>query len=272
MDFILTTGVPSFIGPKMAERHELIGDRIVGGMDADISEFPWQLQVQYGYQIFPWTLDVLAFSLLCGASIIREDRAICAAHCVFERESEPERFLIQAGSTLSDGDTNSTQIRFLSRVVRHPDYNPFTINNDISLMFWEEKLIFNAFTAAVALAQPTDPFPYGQDCNVTGYGLTVYGGPPSALPSTLQDVVVRIYDDALCESNYPGEITESMFCAGVPAGGKDSCNGDSGGPLTIGSTQWGIVSWGAGCAEPGHAGVYTRVPNFVDWIADNINN
>lgn len=256
----------------MAKKHGLVGDRIIGGRTADISEFPYQLQVLYGYQIYPWAPNLLAFYLLCGASIIRENRAICAAHCVYQHEHEPQKFLIQAGSTSSDGDSNSTQLRLLSYIKRHDLYDPYTIDNDISMMYWEENLIFDAFTAAVALPKRGDPFPYGKYCNVTGYGLTENGGDSSDLARELQDVEVPIYPTDICESNYPGLITENMFCAGVPNGGKDSCNGDSGGPLTTDNTQWGIVSWGAGCGVPNRAGVYTKIPNYLDWIDEHIND
>jgi len=52
-----------------------------------------------------------------------------------------------------------------------------------------------------------------------------------------------------------------MVCAGMPEGGKDSCSGDSGGALVIKKSgkQVGIVSWGIGCAEKDHPGVYTNV-------------
>lgn len=59
-----------------------------------------------------------------------------------------------------------------------------------------------------------------------------------------------------------------MFCAA--ASGKDSCNGDSGGPIVDGSAVLqGTVSWGQGCAEAGYAGVYERIGNYVDYITAN---
>ena len=56
------------------------------------------------------------------------------------------------------------------------------------------------------------------------------------------------------------------FCAGYHEGGKDSCNGDEGGPFVCNGQVQGIVNWRHGCAEKNRPGVYTRVCDYIDWI------
>ena len=76
----------------------------------------------------------------------------------------------------------------------------------------------------------------------------------------------------LAEGGDTDVIFNSMLCAGFRAGGKDSCRGDSGGPLFVmpgasGSfVQVGIVSWGFQCAERLSTGVYTRVSSHLSWL------
>ena len=55
-----------------------------------------------------------------------------------------------------------------------------------------------------------------------------------------------------------------MMCAGYKTGGKDSCKGDSGGPLMVRQKdgRWvlvGIVSAGFSCGQPGQPGIYHRL-------------
>ena len=103
---------------------------------------------------------------------------------------------------------------------------------------------------------------------VTGWGRNTSSGPQSNI---LKQVEVTTMTNSQCQSsNHPHhKITDNMICA--EAAGKDSCKGDSGGPLAVlgqdGSyRQIGVVSWGKGCARPGYPGVYTRVSSLLPWI------
>lgn len=68
-------------------------------------------------------------------------------------------------------------------------------------------------------------------------------------------------------------LHSSFVCAGGSAG-KDSCKGDGGGPLVCHRSDGtysliGLVAWGIDCGTEGVPGVYTNVPAFTDWIAQN---
>jgi hypothetical protein len=73
-----------------------------------------------------------------------------------------------------------------------------------------------------------------------------------------------------CDAALPESITTNMICAA--ASGRDSCTGDSGGPLFLESplTLIGVVSFGEGCAQPGSPGVYANVPALLPWIQSKI--
>ena len=71
-----------------------------------------------------------------------------------------------------------------------------------------------------------------------------------------------------------------MFQQFLIYSGKDSCSGDSGGPLMIKRhkrldthmTQIGVVSWGLDqCGNEGVPGIYTNVRYFLSWILDHLD-
>lgn len=79
-------------------------------------------------------------------------------------------------------------------------------------------------------------------------------------PRILRSVAIPVLTNAECSTSWPGEIDQTMVCAGSP--GKDSCNGDSGGPLTTDDgTVIGVVSWGSLVCENSQPGVYARTSN-----------
>ena len=156
------------------------------------------------------------------------------------------------------------------KIILHEEFDYYNVTNDISLLQLENPLVFNDFVQPIALPaiqnqEETD------DCMVSGWGTTSSGGHH---PDVLNKVVVPIVTDEECRTFYGEEaVLDSMICAGRPEGGVDSCQGDSGGPMVCNFESsvylCGIVSWGYGCAEPGHPGVYTQVSYFRDWIIAN---
>jgi trypsin len=78
----------------------------------------------------------------------------------------------------------------------------------------------------------------GKD-SITGGKLTVIGfgdteiGPGLVLSSTLREVELDYVDNDTCDEGHGdrGDVTGDMLCAA--GDGKDSCIGDSGGPLLI---------------------------------------
>jgi hypothetical protein len=110
-----------------------------------------------------------------------------------------------------------------------------------------------------------------------GWGYTRNGGTASAI---LQQVTLGYVPNDECNAkedegdSYQGEISDNMLC--TFAVGKDTCYGDSGGPILLDDVsgsigvqgvQVGIVSWGSEqCADDVFPGVSTRVSSGYDWI------
>jgi secreted trypsin-like serine protease len=80
------------------------------------------------------------------------------------------------------------------------------------------------------------------------------------------DLTVQHRDNCLIQY-----IDNDQFCAGNVYKRKDTCNGDSGGPLLkLVNNRWtlvGVVSNGdVSCSG---TGIYINVPFFYDWITSN---
>lgn len=96
----------------------------------------------------------------------------------------------------------------------------------------------------------------------------------------LLTLTVPVYEHSSCVSNYQATvlITGKQMCAGGVIG-KDSCMGDSGGPLmspiSIDAPPRyfvvGIVSFGRKmCADTDSPGIYTHVFQYMKWILDTV--
>ncbi|XP_010370690.2 transmembrane protease serine 5 isoform X3 [Rhinopithecus roxellana] len=164
----------------------------------------------------------------------------------------------------------------VERIIPHPLYSAQNHDYDVALLRLRTPLNFSDTVGAVCLPAKERHFPKGSQCWVSGWGHTDSSHTYSS--DMLQDTVVPLLSTQLCNSScvYSGALTPRMLCAGYLDGRADACQGDSGGPLVCpdGDT-WrlvGVVSWGLGCAEPNHPGVYAKVAEFLDWIHDTVQD
>jgi trypsin len=224
-------------------------ERIVGGSPAVKADWKFIVELRRGGHY-------------CGGSLVNANWVVSAAHCT---QAGASVYTVVAGEYNLNQNEGTEQSRTVSRIVNHPQYNPSTIANDISLMRVSQPFQLNNDVQAANL--PNSGFTPAANLAVAGWGALSEGG---SSPSMLYAVTVPFVTDASCRSSYgQGAILDSMICAGT--GGRDSCQGDSGGPLVSGSTLAGIVSWGQGCARPNYPGVYTEVSYFRSFIDSNVS-
>lgn len=90
------------------------------------------------------------------------------------------------------------------------------------------------------------------------------------LPTVDQQVCHRSIETLKKTYSDVSTLTDNMFCAGLPEGGKDTCQGDSGSGFVMENNEVfyaaGIVSWGVDCGKPGRYGIYTRIDRYINWI------
>ncbi|XP_042877664.1 transmembrane protease serine 9-like isoform X2 [Penaeus japonicus] len=235
--------------------------RIVGGMETGVNEYPWHVGLARRGQMFPF----------CGGSVISARHVLTAAHCTepITKYKWKVEALIGFHQLTSTASTPAAKRIPIGTIHQHPGYSQSTLANDIALVELSSRLELSADPRVGPVCLPRPGHLYeGAAAFATGWGKVKEGG---SQPVTLQEVEVPVISNAKCEASYPGAILPTSLCAGLAEGGKDSCQGDSGGPLVtegaLGLEQVGVVSWGTGCARPGKPGVYTRVTEYLDWIA-----
>ncbi len=295
--------VPQVRADYLAEQGEDEGSRVFGGMEAQPGAHPFQVALL--------TKDYLDNDPMsqfnaqfCGGSLIAPEWVLTASHCVVDEQGTvpANSISILVGATdLTEGTRHD-----VAEVIAHPDYSMTTLNADIALI----RLAKPADAPTIRIA--TDEVTAGA-ATVTGWGRMEDG----YFPIRLMQADLELQQNATCNAGlkdiysrdiagiltywsgrmrYSPEgivsaasalagtmsdpLNETMLCAGTVDGMRDSCNGDSGGPLFMREgndvVQVGVVSWGDGpvdaevyCGHKGAYGVYSNVAHFAVWIAEN---
>ena len=264
---------------------------ILGGEAAFPGQYPWQARILVS--------EGGNYEHRCGGTIISDRYVLSAAHCL--RDVSIGRVEVRVGETDFDDlgiFSNSRQSFTLVNMKFHASYladsSGGSYSNDIMML--QLRPYNGHYIRFGDLVQPAclpragleyqglqlQTFPDAPlSCNVSGWGKT--SSEATITSPVLRGVEVPIVSDSYCGSPeaYGHRFQQDiMFCAGFTdeSVNRDSCGGDSGGPLACPLLDsglfsvYGIVSHShpKGCGrEPG---MYTKVSHFTDWILDAVQN
>ncbi|XP_053462302.1 kallikrein-2-like [Nycticebus coucang] len=238
----------------------LTQSRIVGGWECERHSQPWHVGL---------THNDFAY---CGGILVHPQWVLTAAHCsVYGGQVWLGRH------TLSE-DEDTAQVIKINQTFLHPLYNTTHLkhqtlevledsSHDIMLLHLSKPA--NITDAVKVVDLPTQEPELRSICYTSGWG-SIH--PDNFIrPRSLQCVDIILLSNDKCEKAYAEKVTEFMLCAGSWDGGKDTCMGDSGGPLICNGTLQGITSWGGKpCALRQKPALYTKLWHYLKWINETI--
>lgn len=232
---------------------------VVGGSPANIEQLPWQALVIVDPE-----------NRLCGGSILDSQWIVTVAHCV--SGYGPSQIDVHVGvSTLAE--RSSTNQIPLAEVIVHPSWDAANFRNDIALLKLSTPVTFGSSMEPIALPIGIDAAAWpavNTSATISGWGATEFGGGPSNQLRSAQVQILGGPGDAAC-GRYGGNFDAAIeICAGLPGGGVDSCQGDSGSPLVIDvagtPVLGGLTSVGFECGRADFPGIFTRITTFIPWL------
>jgi secreted trypsin-like serine protease len=266
-------------------------DRVIGGTQTTNKEHPWQLSLQTRFG-----------GHLCGASLIRNDLVITAAHCVDAFGARDFRIY---------GKSSTGEMKKLRRLARvksihiHPDFKEKNLAHDIAILKLKRPISLSSEVKTIRIPDNTkNDFNFSE--NFKGIdGKLISSGwgskePPSNFPifskelmevevkaigTTTFDMNDNVFNQNLIQDfNMSDEMIEFLLnhspnvlitTGMIPETGN--CLGDSGGPLVYyeqgkDPLLVGITSYAAGGSVlcKGIAG-FTNIQAYRDWLRQFID-
>ncbi|XP_023289416.1 trypsin, partial [Orussus abietinus] len=238
--------------------------RIINGTSVGDNEYPWVVVIRKNgaYQ--------------CPGSLITPKHVVTAAHCLTDVEASS--FKVTPGAYRSPFKPDYEKKLYTVKAIHpHEKFDKNTYDNDIGLLELENPVALNSEMQLICLPSSDNVDYSGTVGTALGWGRVQKNETAGLIPLQKVDVPIMSKEECLKTDYTNQDITENMFCAGYPEGGKDACNGDSGGPLQVlreynSYELAGIISWGRGCGDAGNPGVYTKMTNYLYWLREYITD
>ena len=273
--------------------------RIVDGAQAIPGAYPFQVALVLSSA--PSGDEFAGF--FCGGTLIGPRHVLTASHC-FMSDGSDSAVASDVHVYLGHTGFRGGERIAVTKLTRHPDWNPVTLVNDIAVLELE-RAPAPATRATPITIGAANPVP--ETAKVIGWGALDQGGPSSRY---LRETRLGVVDRKACSQKHStflekqsrvivsevvnmiglaksteekiikviaegaeSPVGENVICAGAEIGKRSPCYGDSGGPLFSENadglpTQIGVVSWGVGCTTRDVYGVFTDVSKYAGWVRD----
>ncbi|XP_026325358.1 collagenase-like [Hyposmocoma kahamanoa] len=256
-----TIGIKEAARIKAAEEAtDFSGDRIVGGSNAALGQFPYM-----GGLLIRINLIVTSVTSVCGASMLTNTRAVTAASCWWDGLLRGSELTVVYGSlTIFTGGTRINT----SDVVMHPDWDPdFPLHN--VAVITHEHVRYTLDIHPVAMASGNNLYENAR-AQAIGFGRQEDNAGISS-NQQLHYVYLQVISNEKCaEDSSVSSLSESIICTSG-YGGRSVCHRDHGGPLVADRRLIGIVSYVDRLfCEQGHPQLYSRVSSYSSWIAGRL--